>query len=107
VREATTFLRRDQSPSPGEIEAVRECVENACLADWWDWKGGSRIHFWGLPQAHREAMRKGHQVFVKGPLPRYRKPQPQERDPEIRTKIGAKLENVLMKGYIRPGKVKS
>jgi len=52
-------------------------------------------------------MRKGHPVFVKGPLPKYRKPQPSERNPETRAKIQAKLENVLVKGYIRPGKVQS
>jgi len=52
-------------------------------------------------------MQKGHPVFVKSTLPRYRKPQPSETDGSVQLKMQAKLENVLDKGYIRPGRVKS
>jgi len=107
TKETTAYLCWRGTSSLSELEAIRECIEKACLADWWDWKGGSRIHFWRWPQAHRGALRKGHQAYVKGPLPRYRKLQPNERNPEVRAKISAKLENVLLKGDIRPGKVKS
>jgi len=107
TQEAITNLNTVSHQREVEKEAVRECVEKASKADWWDWKGGSRIFFWRWPIAHREFMRKGHPVFVKGTLPRYRKPQPSETDGSVQLKMQAKLENVLDKGYIRPGRVKS
>jgi len=78
-------------------------VEKATKADWWDWKGGSRIFYWRWPTAHHEAMRKGHPVLVKGTLPKYKKSQPRERDPSIHSKVQTKLNNVLEKKYNQPG----
>lgn len=107
LREGLAYLRHTAGPSKSVLEGVRECIQKATQADWWEWLGGSRIFFWRWPAAHQEAMRCGHPVFVKFDLPRYRRPQPAERDKLTRDRVTAKLVNVRNKQYIKPGKVTS
>jgi len=101
------YLRDCDNPTPSEVDGVRECISKATRADWWDWGGGSRIFFWRWPSAHRESMRKGHPVWVKGDLPKCKRPQPAEKDPSVRDMVRTKLSNVRDKGYIKPGRVVS
>jgi hypothetical protein len=107
TREALAFLKSRHVATLSEREGIRECVEKSAWADWWEWKGGSRLYFWRWPKAHQPDNLKGHPVFVKGPLPRYKCPQPGERDSNIRSKVKEKLSNVREKGYIKPGRVRS
>ncbi len=107
LREGLGYLRSKLAPMHSEKWAVQDCIKKASHADWWDWVGGSRIFFWRWPLAHQEALRRSHRVFVKGCLPRYRRPRLPEKDPEIKSKVTAKLANVKAKGYIEPGKVTS
>jgi hypothetical protein len=38
-------------------EAGAECIYRAMGADWWDWKGGSRLLFWHWSLVHQGAAR--------------------------------------------------
>jgi len=107
TKKALAFLRSCTLPSDSEIEGARECILKAARADWWEWKGAQGPLLLKMALAHRDHMRKGHPVYVKGTLPHYKRPQPNERDRSLRTKVHSKLENVLDKGYIRPGRVAS
>lgn len=77
------------------------------LADWWEWRGGSRLFFWRWPISQRLVARDGYPAYIKGSLPQNRKPQRKEADPGIRSKIKEKLANVRGKGYISQGRVES
>jgi hypothetical protein len=101
---------RDTSATPAlqaDCRAGRECLWHAMEAVWWEWTMGSRLFFWRLPQAHREAVRDGYPPYFQGTPPSYRRPQPFERDANVRAKVREKLSTVRKKGYITKGSVKS
>jgi hypothetical protein len=90
-----------------DIEAGAECIWRAMEATWWEWTGGSRLLFWRWPPEHREAARDGYQPYVVSPLPHYKRPQPNERDSEVKRKVALKLHGVRGRKYIDKGEVKS
>jgi hypothetical protein len=107
AREVLSHLRVSKELTTSLLEGARECLEKSTEVDWWEWRGGSRLYFWHWPKPHQEHALRGHPVFVKGELPRYKQPQPKEQDVSIRDKVRDKLNNVRDKGNIKPGKVRS
>jgi len=83
----------------------RDCLWRIAFCDWWDWPRGSTLFFWRWPRSIQHLARDGHPVWWLSAPPRYMKPQPRERDPEIREKVGRKIQNVREKRYILPGTV--
>lgn len=90
-----------------DVLAGCECLWRAGLADWWEWKAGSRPFFWRWPPEHRLAARDGYPPFPQSPLPNYKRPQPPERDPVMKQQVKDKLATVRDKRYIDKGKVLS
>jgi hypothetical protein len=90
-----------------DLESGAECIMRAMGADWWEWTAGSRLFFWRWPGNHQAAARDGYPLYVIEDLPRYKRPQPQEKHPEIRKKVAEKLESVRSKKYIDKGEVLS
>jgi hypothetical protein len=90
-----------------DVLAGCDCLWRGGLADWWEWKAGSRPFFWRWPAEHRLAARDGYPPFIQSPLPNYKRPQPPERDPVMRQQVKDKLATVREKGYIDKGKVLS
>jgi hypothetical protein len=90
-----------------DLVAGRECLYRAMAADWWDWTQGSRPFFWRWPMAHQWEARDGYKQFIVRDLPQYKRPQPFETDPTVRTSVRNKLATVRDKGYISKGSVAS
>lgn len=86
---------------------AKECLNYASKCTWWEWKGGSKLFFWRWPEPIRQIARDGMRTCIKGTLPNYRVPQRKELDPEIWKLIVEKIRNVVEKGYIGEGLVKS
>lgn len=87
--------------------AGRECIWRCTGASWWDWDLGSCPHFWQCPPAYRTQIRDGIDLWVAGPLPRFRQAQKTERNPVIRAAMISKLQKVRDSQYIIPGPVTS
>jgi len=90
-----------------ELCCGRDCIRKAANADWWEWRGGSSLMFWRWPLEFRDHARDGHPIWVQAELPCYKRPQRPEPDPLVRQQTRAKLENVLLKGYVQQGTVSS
>jgi len=88
-------------------EVGRQCLHHVAGADWWEWKAGSTLLFWRWPERHRKLVRDGHKIWVKSDLPSYLRPQPNEKDRDVREKVALKLRNVVDKGYVGKGTVTS
>jgi len=57
--------------------------------------------------AHQREARDGYKQFIERDLPQYKRPQPFETDPTVRTAVRNKLATVRNKGYISKGSVAS
>jgi hypothetical protein len=69
-------------------------------SDWWEWKGGSKIFFWRLPEKYvKEAYEELPPCFVEDLLTSMGK-QPAYTDENVRQKVKEKVEAVIKKGYI-------
>jgi hypothetical protein len=112
------YLRREYDhwwiAVPGEnvnldrdLEVGRDCLYRASLSTWWEWPVGSTPFYWRWPSFARALVRDGHSPWLIRDPPRFLQPQQPDRDPEVAAKIKEKLENVSLKGYIRPGTVHS
>jgi hypothetical protein len=60
------------SERQADLDAGRDCLQRVAAADFWDWKGGSRLFFWRWPADQRAWARDGFPVYVSGQLPSYR-----------------------------------
>jgi len=99
-------------PKPGTAQARDQEVGKDCLcrasgATWWEWPIGSTPFFWRWPSFSLVLVRDGHPPWIVQKPPRFMRPQQLDKDPETAQKIKSKLENVALKGYIRPGTIKS
>lgn len=63
------------------------------------------MFFWRWPPYLKSFVTEGHPSWLLGDLPTYVRPQRADRDKSTHSKIKAKLENVLAKGYISQGTV--
>jgi len=99
------WLRR--ATAQRDREVGRECIWRATACDWWEWSLGSSLFYWRWPIYARVLARDGHPVWWIEDPPSCLKPQPKERDPEIRKQVQSKLENARQKRYIVPGTVRN
>jgi len=90
---------------PRDIEVGRDAVHKATQATWWEWAGGSTPFFWRWPPQARVLVRDGHTPWFVSEPPRCVKPQRPERNEDVRSKMEAKINSVLAKGYIAQGEV--
>jgi len=90
-----------------DVEAGKDCLWYAMATDWWDWTLGSRPFFWRWNAPHQESVRDGFAPWVQSPLPRYRRPQPFEKDKVVREKVASKLSAVRSRKYLRKDEVRS
>jgi hypothetical protein len=100
------------NPNPSDdlrldLVAGRECLYRAMAADWWDWTQGSWPFFWRWPMAHQREARDGYKQFIERDLPQYKRPQPFETDPTVRTAVRNKLATVRDMGCLSKGSVAS
>ena len=77
-----------------------EAVKRVQSASWWEWDKGSSTFFWRWPQDYQEVARVRIAPMFIGDPPSERSHQPPYDDEEIWSKVKAKLENVMEKGYI-------
>jgi hypothetical protein len=87
--------------------AGRECLWRVMEANCWEWPMGSRLLFWRWSETHRLEARGGYPPYVQALLPKYRRLQPYEKNPETRAKVKEKLNTVRKKKYISKGRVHS
>jgi hypothetical protein len=106
-KEGLNFLKSKPVANKEEHEAVWDCITRCCQADFWEWNGGSRLLFWRWPSGQQKEAMQGYRAFVKKTLPKYRQPQPKERNEDISSKVRKKLNTVRERGYIAPGRVES
>ena len=90
-----------------DVEAIRLSLSYTSKSEFWDWPGGSFPLFWRWPVEVQRDMRDGTPLFIKGTLPRFRKPQCKPKDPEIAEKVASKLAIPLAKGYMTKGHITS
>jgi hypothetical protein len=100
-------LTPGRGPLHHDLKVGRECLWHAAWAEWWEWSRGSRPFFWRWPPALRDLARDGFPPYVSAPLPHYTRPQPFEKDAQVRRKVAAKLEVVRDKRYVCKGTVTS
>ena len=99
---------------PLDLKAARDCMVRASAATWWEWAGGSRLHFWRWGAAHlgnyacEKDARDGAPVFfVRSKLPKYFVPQSDPKNPEDIPKMRAKLDKFRTRRYLNQDTVKS
>jgi hypothetical protein len=102
-----SMLQSSNSQLSLDVEVERACVWHAMGAFWWEWSLGSRPFFWRWSPYLRQAARDGFPVYISSALPKYTRPQPWERDPEVRKKVASKLSVVRERCYVRKGEVSS
>jgi hypothetical protein len=88
-----------------DLEVARDCISCCWGSDWWEWKAGSRPHFWRWPEDYQEIIRDGLPVWIKGSVTPWRRPQPYERDDCKRNGMRVKITVPRQKGYIIKGPV--
>jgi hypothetical protein len=111
LREAygTTWSKLGQRGSrlTADLRSGRECLWHAMEAEWWEWSQGSRPFFWRWPSSLRDLARDGFPPYISSVLPQYTRPQPVERDAQVRQKVATKLAVVHDKRYVCKGTVTS
>ena len=95
-------LERDR-----DVAGVDDCIHRANMASFWDWNGGSSPFFWRWQPSIQRDMRDGTPLFVKGPLPSFKRPQKMPKDPSIASRIMDKVNKVRLRLYIAVGLVLS
>ena len=88
-----------------DLEGIKVALHYSSRSEFWEWKGGSYPFFWRWPKEIKEDMRDGTPLFIKGALPRYRKPQRVPRDPKVADMVASKLFATTSKGYIAEGHI--
>jgi hypothetical protein len=84
-------------------DAVRRVADSS----WWEWDEGSAPLYWRWPAEYRNTIRDGLEIWIRGPKPKFQRPQRPEKDPATRAKVVKKLATVRKRKYIAPGKVES
>ncbi len=89
------------------LESARDVLQRVCHATFWEWKDGSALIFWRWPLNQQKIAMSGHPIWVKSPLPNWRRPQRQEKDDTIKGQVCKKLQLVRSRRYVSPGQVVS
>ena len=102
-----------------DLEAARECVDQASGASWWLWDHGSRPFFWSWDPDYVAIIRDGLKWWLQIEPPWWRVAQADVKDPVTKEVIWKKIQKVRqgwyrldgkrVRGneYIEPGKVAS
>ncbi len=90
-----------------DLEAARDCISRCWRSDWWEWKVGSRPHFWQWPKDYQESIRDGIKLWIKGKVTPWHRPQPFEKDDRLRDGMRLKITVPRQKEYIIKGFVYS
>jgi hypothetical protein len=93
----------DSTPLEKTLSAGSNCIRRCMNADWWT--SGFRLLFWRWPSESQDWARDGLPIpMLTQPIP-YKKPQPREKDPDIRAAVRAKFDKFRGKGYVTQGTV--
>ncbi len=101
------LYRRMGFSAKRDLIAGMDCLSRCWDSDWWEWRRGSRPHFWRWPRPYLSAIRDGLPVWLTGTPTPWRVPQRKEQDPRLHDGMRAKIAAVRAKGYIVPGTVVS
>jgi hypothetical protein len=93
----------------GEYEvnraAIYEALTRAFRSSWWEWLDGSRLCIWRWPSIWREEARDGDKSFHKYfPPPCLKARSPPIKEQWIRDLDMVKLQALIKKRYLEPGK---
>lgn len=98
-----------ETAEPEDNIAFLDCWERAEKASWWNWDGGSRLHFWRWNEAYlgtlacvKDARDGAKVLFDEKKLPRNKKGQRKPKDPKHIPMIREKLASFLDKHYLDP-----
>ncbi len=88
-----------------DLAAGRHCLHYCFNSTWWDWSSGSRPLFWRWPITYRVQIRDGIKLWHKGPIAKWRRPQPVVPDALLLQRMRDKIGKVRSRGYICKGPV--
>ena len=83
-----------------DLLAAREAIHRATLASWWEWDGGSRPFHWRWPRFYQPTIRDGLKVHFLSRAPVYQTPQPDTKDPAVKTTVKRKLSKIRERAYL-------
>ena len=89
------------------VEGGMDAIYRAFRSSWWEWDQGSRIHFWWWPVEYLEIARDGIKPRFKSFPPRWVVPQKIPKEPKKLEMVRGKIQKVLDRNYIGPGRVTS
>ena len=110
VVESFWSWRRGDSKHALEIASLEggmDAMRQATCSSWWEWDQGSRIHFWRWPEEYLETARDGVKTRFKSVPPHWVVPQKTPSDERKAKLMKGKIQKVLDRGYIGPGRVTS
>jgi hypothetical protein len=90
-----------------DVVPASDAIARAADSSWWNWDEGSRPFHWRWPRHYQLVIRDGLKVYFQKVPPRYRTPQRDILDEEVKRKVVEKLAKVRKRGYIGPGFVES
>jgi hypothetical protein len=94
----TMWGHRDNDQQKSLVAAA-DCIERATNSSWWDWEDGSRTIFWRWSTEYHNKIRDGITLWYRGTAPHNSHSQKKEKDPEVRSSMGAKLKKVFARRY--------
>ena len=84
-----------------EVDGGCECLNYAALADWWNWKGGSRLFFWcWIPSFQLAALEWFKVYWIPSKQPCSKQLQLPVKDPQVKQLMIEKLTKVRRQKYI-------
>jgi len=90
-----------------DLEAGTDAVTQGWRSTWWEWTDGSRPFHWRWPQWYRSIIRDGLPIYFRKRPPNWKKPQSDDKRPDVKAKVVRKLGKVRARRYIDSGHVTS
>ena len=90
-----------------DVTIGRDAIVRFGESTWWDWAGGSTLHFWRWPTKFKKSARDGLPVRRTGRLWPYLKKQSWPKDSKEKKQMTDKIKKVIHRGYISAGPVQS
>ena len=101
------IVNTNNTLSPLDIAAGRDCLRRALTSSWWAWDNGSRCFPWRWPTFYQKAIRDGLRVWTKQKVKPWFRAQPREPDDVKRSVIASKINVIRTRGYVAKGKIES
>lgn len=86
---------------------VLDVLHRVCWASFWEWCDGSALIYWRWPESQQLHARKGRPVWILSDLPRYLRPQPQEKNLHLKSQVAIKLSVIRAHRYVEKSRVSS